>query len=192
MKTHSPTFNFWDLFFCLFFHNFLFKFYFSHLRHLLCLCTHKKKTLSLLYQHLHLRILRKNNLNWKLLVNSYCCSIESVLTYCITVRHASCSETDKRGLQRIIKTAERIIGSPLPSLNDLYNSRVLNKVKNILKDSTHPGFHLFQLLPSGRRYRRFKSRTRRFKDSFFPRAINIVNFNMHWPHTFFTWMSVLL
>ncbi len=143
-------------------------------------------------QRLHfLRILRKNNLNGKLLVNFYRCSIESVLTYCITVWHASCSEADKKGLQRIIKTAERIAGSPLPSLKDLYNSRALNKVKNILKDSTYPCFHLFQLLPSGRRYRCFKTRTKRFKDSFFPRAINIMNSNSHWPHTFFTWMSVL-
>ncbi len=130
-------------------------------------------------QRLHfLRILRKNYLNGKLLVNFYHCSIESVLTYCITVWHARSSEVDKRGLQMIIKAAERITGSPLPSLKDLYNSQVLNNVKNILKDSTHPSFHLFQLLPSGRRYRCFKSRTRRYKDSFFPRAINIVNSNM--------------
>ncbi len=61
--------------------------------------------------------------------------------YCNTERHASSSEADKRGLQRIIKTAERITGCPLPSLKD--NSRVLNKVKNILKDSTHPGFTYF-------------------------------------------------
>jgi len=56
-------------------------------------------------------------------------------------------------LQRVVKAAQRIIGCPLPSLMDIYTSRCLRRAKNIVKDSSHPSFHLFNLLPSGRRYR---------------------------------------
>ena len=119
-----------------------------------------------------------NNLDQKLLVNFYRSTIETLLSYCITVWYSSCTEADRKGFQRVIKTAQRIIGCPLPSLSDIYNSRCLSRARNILKDSTHPGFHLFDLLPSGRRYRCIKTRTNRFKDSFFPRAITTLNNNM--------------
>lgn len=43
---------------------------------------------------------------------------------------------------------------------------------SILKDPSHPGNYLFELLPSGRQFRSIKSRTNRLKDSFYPRAMN--------------------
>ena len=46
--------------------------------------------------------------------------------------------------------------------------------KNIIKDITHPGRHLFQLLPSGRRYRSIRTRTNRLKNSFFPKAVALL------------------
>ncbi|XP_033978014.1 vomeronasal type-2 receptor 1-like, partial [Trematomus bernacchii] len=107
-------------------------------------------------QRLHfLRVLRKNNLATKLLVTFYRSTIESLLTYCITVWYASCTEADRMRLQRVVKAAQRIIGCLLPSLMDIYTSRCLSRAKNIVKDNSHPGFHLFNLLPSGRRYRLF-------------------------------------
>lgn len=96
------------------------------------------------WQRLHfLRLLRKNNMGEKLLVNLYHSSIESVLTYYIIVRYACCFEADTRRLQRIIYMAQRIIGCPLPSLKDRYNSSCLSKFKNILKDSSHLRFKFF-------------------------------------------------
>ena len=91
--------------------------------------------------------------------------VESLLAYCITVWYASCTEADRRGLQRVVNSAQKIIGCPLPPLMDIYNLRCLNRAKNIIKDSSHPGFHLFDLLPSGRRYRCIKAGTNRLKDS---------------------------
>ncbi|KAJ0000973.1 hypothetical protein NQD34_005993 [Periophthalmus magnuspinnatus] len=41
----------------------------------------------------------------------------------------------------------------LSLLMDIYTSR---RAKNIIKDSSHPGFDLFHLLPSGSRYRAIK------------------------------------
>uniref|UniRef100_A0A8C5G818 Reverse transcriptase domain-containing protein n=2 Tax=Gouania willdenowi TaxID=441366 RepID=A0A8C5G818_GOUWI len=131
-------------------------------------------------QRLHfLRVLRKHNLDSKLLLTFYRSTIESLLTYCITVWYGSCTEADRRRLQRVIKTAQRIVGCPLPSLTDIYTSRCLNRAHSIIKDSSHPGFHMFNLLPSGRRYRCIKARTNRLKNSFFPKGITILNSHMH-------------
>uniref|UniRef100_A0A3P9ISK5 Reverse transcriptase domain-containing protein n=1 Tax=Oryzias latipes TaxID=8090 RepID=A0A3P9ISK5_ORYLA len=127
-------------------------------------------------QRLHfLRILRRNNLDKKLLVTFYRATIESILTYCITAWYAGCSAADRKALQRVINTAQKITGSPLPSLEDIASSRYTSRARQIIKGSHHPNHHLFQLLPSGRRYRSHKARTNRLKNSFFPRAVNLLN-----------------
>ena len=58
---------------------------------------------------------------------------------------------------------------------DIYTSRCLSRAINIQKDSSHPGSDLFDLLPSGRRYRVIRSKTNRLKNSFFPKAITALN-----------------
>ena len=58
------------------------------------------------------------------------------------------------------------------SLMDIYTPRCLSRGKTIIKDSSHPGSDLFNLLPSGRRYRCIRTRTNRFKNSFFPKSYN--------------------
>nr|XP_033468764.1 mas-related G-protein coupled receptor member A4-like [Epinephelus lanceolatus] len=108
-------------------------------------------------QRLHfLRVLSGNNLEKKLLVAFYRAAIESVLTYNITVWYAGCSAVDKKALQRVVRTAQRIIGCSLPSLEDIATSCYLSRATKIIRDPSHPGHHLFQLLPSGRRYRTAK------------------------------------
>ncbi|KAK0145089.1 hypothetical protein N1851_016021 [Merluccius polli] len=104
----------------------------------------------------------------ELLTVFYHCSIESVLTYTMAHRKAP---------PRVINTAQRIIGHPLPSLQDLYSIRCLRKARSILKDSSHPGHRVFQLLPSGRRFRMLKTRTNRIRDGFYDRAIALLNEN---------------
>ena len=127
-------------------------------------------------QRLHfLRVLRRHNLEEKLLVTFYRATIESILAYCITAWYAGCSAADRRALQRVINTAQKITGCSLPSLEDIASSRYLSRAGNIIKDSFHPSNYLFDLLPSGRRYRSHKSRTNRLRDSFFHRAISAIN-----------------
>jgi len=71
-------------------------------------------------QRLHfLMILRRNHLEEKLLVAFYRSTIESVLSYGITAWYANCKEADRKSLQRVINSAQHIIGSPLPSLEEL-------------------------------------------------------------------------
>ena len=127
-------------------------------------------------QRLHfLRVLRRNNLEEKLLVLFYRATIESTLSYCITAWYAGCSAADKRALQRVINTAQKITGCSLLTLEDIASSRYLSRATAILTDNSHPSNHLFDLLPSGRRFRSHKTRTNRLRDSFFPRAITVLN-----------------
>ncbi len=46
-----------------------------------------------------------------------------------------------------------------------------------MKDPTHPSHSLFQLLPSGRRYRSIRARSARLLNSFFPQAVRALNSN---------------
>ena len=78
-----------------------------------------------------------------------------------------------------MKTAQRIIGCLLPSLMDVYTSRCLSRAKIITKDSSHPGFDLIDLLPSGKCYRCIRTKTNGLKNSLFPKAITTLNSHMH-------------
>ena len=70
---------------------------------------------------------------------------------------------------------------PLPSLEDLFSSCCLSRAADILKDPSNPGHPLFDLLPSGRRFRSIKSPTnRKLMNSFYPRAIRELNTAEHW------------
>ena len=122
-----------------------------------------------------LRTLSRNNITQRLLGSFYRASIESILTYCICIWYTSCTVAQRKTLQRVINTAQKIVGCPLPALEDLHGSRCLKKSQNIIKDTSHPGQSLFEMLPSGRRYRSIKARTNRLKHSFYPTAITTVN-----------------
>ncbi|KAK3524281.1 hypothetical protein QTP70_026046, partial [Hemibagrus guttatus] len=111
-----------------------------------------------------LRQLRKFNLPQELLTHFYSAVIESVLCTSITVWFGSATKSDIRRLQRTVGTAERIIGAPLPTLQELYTSRVRKRAQKITLDPLHPGHLLFDLLPSGWRYRAANTRTARHKN----------------------------
>ncbi len=105
----------------------------------------------------------------------YSGAIESVLTQCISVWYNNATNQDCKALQRVVRLAERISGSTLPSLQDIYLKRCKSRTAKIIKDSNHPGNHLFILLPSGRRYRSMLAKTERLRRSFFPQAIRLLN-----------------
>ncbi|KAL0186728.1 hypothetical protein M9458_018398, partial [Cirrhinus mrigala] len=122
-----------------------------------------------------LRQLRKFNLPNELLKQFYSVIIESVLCTSITVWFSPATKTDLRRLQRIVRTAERITGTTLPTLQDLYSSRVSKRASKIILDPLHPAHFLFELLPSGRRFRARTTKTARHRKSFFPQAVYLMN-----------------
>uniref|UniRef100_A0AAV2M4F9 E3 ubiquitin-protein ligase CBL n=1 Tax=Knipowitschia caucasica TaxID=637954 RepID=A0AAV2M4F9_KNICA len=74
-----------------------------------------------------LRQLRKAKLPAQMLVQFYTAIIESILTSSITVWFAGATVMDKQRLQRIVRSAEEVIGRSLPSLQDLHDSVKLIK-----------------------------------------------------------------
>ena len=123
-----------------------------------------------------LRKLKQARLPQKLLMNFYRCAIESVLTYGLSVWYNSCTVEEKDALQRVVRQAERIItGTSLPDLTTLSDSRCLRRARKIIRDRSHPGHRLFTRLPLGKRYRIIYARTTRFRASFFPHAVRLLN-----------------
>lgn len=113
-----------------------------------------------------------------LLLPFYCSSIENLLTYCTTVWYDTVTDTER--LQRVVHAAQKTTGCPLPSTVDIYISHCLSTEKHIIEDRSHPGFELFDLLPSERRCRCSRTKTNRHKNSFyFPKAITILNLHIH-------------
>lgn len=76
---------------------------------------------------------------------------------------------------RWLRRANWFIGLQLPTMEDIWRSCCPRRVATIITDPTQPSSHMFDLLPSGRRYRAICIRTSRFRNSFFPRAISYVN-----------------
>ncbi len=133
-----------------------------------------KKARQRLY---YLRQLRKFRVSLAILKTSYSGAIESVLTQCISVWYDNVLNQDCKALKRVVRLAEHISGSDLPSLQDIYLKCCKSRAAKIIKDSTHPGNHLFILLPSGKRFRSMMAKMERLKRSFFPQAIRLLNSN---------------
>ncbi len=108
-----------------------------------------------------LRTLRKINLSQQLLMSFYRCTIKSVFTHGILMWYGNSSAVNKKALQRVLKAVQTINNKKLSSLKDIYTSHCLQKIRCILKDSTHPAHQLFECLPSGKHYRPIKARTTR-------------------------------
>ncbi|KAK2166363.1 hypothetical protein NP493_1325g00014 [Ridgeia piscesae] len=77
------------------------------------------------------------------MLNFYRAVIESVLIFYITVWFGSITETEPLRVYRVVKTASRIIGRDLPSLEILYQQRLLGRATLISQDSSHPAHDLF-------------------------------------------------
>ncbi len=84
-----------------------------------------------------LRRLRKFGMSPKILSNFYSCVVESVLTSCIPVWYGSTTVRDRKHMQRVVKTADKIIRTPLASQQAIYHRRVHRRAASILKDP-HP------------------------------------------------------
>ena len=89
--------------------------------------------------------------------------------------YGNCTTHNIRALQRVMRSAQRI--TKLPALQDTYTTRCHRKAIKIIKDNNHPSHCLFTPLPSRRRgqYRCIKAGTERLKNSFYLKAIRLLN-----------------
>ena len=111
----------------------------------------------------------------KILIQLYRAVIERVLTFSITVWYGSASVHDKNLLDGIVGVASKLTGCELPSLESLYITRTQRKVRCLTSDQHYPAHHLLQCLPAEKRFTTIKTRTSRFKNSFYPKAVQIMS-----------------
>lgn len=62
----------------------------------------------------------------------------------ITVCYGNTTVAERNSLQRVIKTAERVIGSEIPSIDTIYSQCYRRRAQSILKDKHHPAHTLFK------------------------------------------------
>ena len=122
-----------------------------------------------------LRKLKEFKVDTKLLELFYKSVVESVAISCIIVWFKALTVNDIKSLKRIKRQAERIIGIKLESFDEIYCNRVIKKVKCILEDESHPLSHLYQVLPSGKRFKSISCKTKRSAQSFLPTSVSLCN-----------------
>ena len=105
----------------------------------------------------------------------YSCFIESVLTFAFICWFESINLKNRNRLQGIVNVFSKIAGTPLTDISLLHKTKSLRKAKQILPDPSLPLASEFKLLPSGHRFCMPRCRTGRFKKSWVPAAIGLLN-----------------
>ena len=113
-----------------------------------------------------LRQLKKFGLRREILVQFYLSAIESSLTFSICVWFGGICQRHGSRLDRMVKTASKIVGSELTSLTAIYKNRSKKSLQNYL-----PAHYLFDPLPSGERNRCIRTKINRFRNSVYPSAV---------------------
>ena len=104
--------------------------------------------------------------------------LESLIRYSITVWFGNLSVQLRNKLSRLIHAAGKITGvKEQVSSQTIYDQATLQKAYKIINDPSHILHSEFELLPSGRRFRVPHCRLNRFKNSFIPASIKMVNKN---------------
>ncbi len=93
----------------------------------------------------------------------------------ITAWYGKSTEQDCKALQRVVHLAERIIGSTVPCIKDIYTGRCEIKARRIIKDPNHMDNGLFSLLRSRRRYRIHQASTERLRIGYFVSLKNVMS-----------------
>eukprot|EP00061_Rhincodon_typus_P006385 g26976.t1 len=78
--------------------------------------------------------LRKFGMSIRILINVYRCTIENILSRCITAWYCNCSALDHKKLQKVVCAAQTIKEANLPSMDSIYTARCCGKTANIIKD----------------------------------------------------------
>ena len=97
-----------------------FKFLVVHIRNKQTWSKHTKTLVKRARQCLFpLRRLKRFGMGLQILKRFYSCTIESILTGCMTIWYGNCSASDRKAQQRVLRTAHYITGAKLPVIQDL-------------------------------------------------------------------------
>lgn len=63
--------------------------------------------------------LKRFGMALQILNNFYRCTIERILTGCITAWYVNCTGLNRKALQRVVRTAQHITGGELPDIQGI-------------------------------------------------------------------------
>ena len=99
----------------------------------------------------------------------------TVLSFSLVCWYECLSEKQKGRLNGIVRLCAKIVGAEHNFLGEIYKQRVIAKAAKLRSHSTHVLSKYFIQLPSGLRLRTLKCNTKRFKNTFIPKAVNMFN-----------------
>ena len=122
--------------------------------------------------------LRNIGIDSKILQMHYKCCTESLLTVSFMCWYGSLCVRSKRVLSDVVNVCSKVVGAKQVGMQELYERRALKKARQISNDESHVLAQCYILLPSGRRFRNFKVKTRAQKP-FIPCSIKLLNLVEH-------------
>ena len=114
------------------------------------------------------------------IVDSFTClgiHITSSLSWSLHARYMC-----KKGQQRLyFLRCLKKFHIDLPDLREMFYCRVKSRIHKVIADPSHPAFTLFELLPSGKRYRSlgYSGMSSRTSNSLYPTAVHVLNDVIH-------------
>ncbi|KAF7643944.1 hypothetical protein LDENG_00230620 [Lucifuga dentata] len=123
-----------------------------------------------------LQRLRLFGVDMEIMLTFYNAVLDSILRYGLASWYGTISVQLKAKIASMIKIAMKVMGKKeYPSLLSTYESVVVRQAQRILKDPTHILYHEYELLPSGKCYRASRCKSNRYKFSFVPTSITLLN-----------------
>jgi hypothetical protein len=126
-----------------------------------------------------IRSMKNLNVNSDIIAMFFNSTIPSILMYASTAFYGMITKYLKSELDRPRKTCDRLLSKKysdtLYDNTDLHKEKTLKMANKVIMGSQHPLKSDFVLMPSGYRYRMPFVRTNRYKSTFVPSAINILN-----------------
>lgn len=123
-----------------------------------------------------LRRLRSFGASKIILHQFYVATVQSVLLYECPVWFCGLLVQLKSRSQRLLNTCSKIVGHPVDNtFTEMWRKQTLRLADKISTDSDHVLHNEFELLPSGRRFRVPRCRGNRYKHSFVPSSITLMN-----------------
>ena len=122
-------------------------------------------------------MLRNINVDNVILELFYKSIVQSIISFCIACWYGNLVSSDKNKLSKIIRSANKLGIKNVPSLSDLYQTNVKRLGLKIMLDELHPLHENYKLLRSGNRLDTVYVRTCRYRTSFIPASVRLLNNN---------------
>ena len=121
-----------------------------------------------------LRKLRSFNIDKAVMSIFYSSTIESLILFGIVCYGGNIAKYQIARIDSAIKRAAKIINTDSPFFNELYTAAVLNKAKYIMEDNSHLLSKEFETSSRSGRLISKRARTNRYRNSFIPLSIRLL------------------